>query len=318
MVEGSSLRLVDGADSLYDLAGLAIERGVEIGTLACECLSGVVIHYDSVYGGDSPWRLLPAYDHPSDPAHCLVTGTGLTHVASVRNRDAMHGGESDAPPTDSMKVFQWGVAEGKPGEGAVGVQPEWFFKGDGSILRTHGQILIKPAFAEDGGEEPEIAGLYRVDAGGRPWLVGYAGGNEFSDHAMERRNYLYLAPSKLRECALGPEAVIGERLPDSVGGRVAIVREDREVWSATIASGEANMCHSIANLEHHHFKYRQHRRPGDAHVHFFGADAFSFGADVALEDGDQMVVSWLGFGRPLVNGYRDEAGPVERVKVQAL
>lgn len=318
MVDGTGLRLLEGANSLYELAGLAIARGVEIGALATECQGDTVIDYDPVYQGTSPWTLLPAYDHPEDPAHCLVTGTGLTHVASVRNRDAMHGGESEGPLTDSMKVFQWGVMGGKPGEGAIGVQPEWFFKGDGSVLRAHGQDLVKPAFAEDGGEEPEIAGLYRVSEDGVPWLVGYAGGNEFSDHAMERRNYLYLAPSKLRECALGPEAVIGERLSDSIGGRVAVVRGNQEIWSATIASGETNMCHSIANLEHHHFKYRQHRRPGDAHVHFFGADAFSFGAGFSLEDGDLMVVSWIDFGRSLANGFRDEGSAIERVKVQAL
>lgn len=318
MVDGTGLRLVEGVGSLYDLAGLAIARGVEIGALATECLGDTVIDYDPVYQGTSSWALLPAFDHPEDPAHCLVTGTGLTHVASVRNRDAMHGGESEGPLTDSMKVFQWGVTGGKPEDGAIGVQPEWFFKGDGSILRAHGQNLVKPAFAEDGGEEPEIAGLYRVSEDGVPWLVGYAGGNEFSDHAMERRNYLYLAPSKLRECALGPEAVIGERLPDSIGGRVAVVRGTQEIWSATIASGEANMCHSIANLVHHHFKYPQHRRPGDAHVHFFGADAFSFGAGISLEDGDLMVVSWIDFGRSLANGFRDGGSAIERVKVQAL
>lgn len=318
VVDGTGLRLVEGVDSLYELAGLAMTRGLEIGALATGCLGETVLDYDLAYEGASPWELLPAFDHPEDPAHCLVTGTGLTHVASVRNRDAMHGGESEGPLTDSMKVFQWGVAEGKPGADAIGVQPEWFYKGDGSILRAHRQELVKPDFAEDGGEEPEIAGLFRVDADGVPWLVGYAGGNEFSDHAMERRNYLYLAPSKLRECSLGPEAVIGERLPESIGGRVAVLRGNQEIWSANIASGEANMCHSIANLVHHHFRYRQHRRPGDAHVHFFGADAFSFGAGIALADGDLMVVSWAGFGRSLVNQIRDEGGPVERVKVQPL
>src|SRR5918994_1056027 len=50
-----------------------------------------------------------------------------------------------------------------------------------------------PAFALDGGEEAEIAMLYLVDDGGRPRRVGYALGNEFSDHVLERQNYLYLA-----------------------------------------------------------------------------------------------------------------------------
>ncbi|MEZ5276624.1 MAG: AraD1 family protein [Opitutaceae bacterium] len=319
VVNGHELKLLVGVDSLYQLAMKAAREGLEIGSLASQLPVGEVVDYDPVYQGQSSWTLLPAFDHPGDPAHCLVTGTGLTHVASVRNRDAMHGGKpADAPLTDSMKVFQWGVEGGRPGPGELGVQPEWFFKGDASILRAHGDALTRPGYGEDGGEEPEIAGLYIVDETGLPWCVGYAGGNEFSDHAMEKRNYLYLAPSKLRECALGPEAVIGEALPDSIGGRVAIVRGGEEVWSATIATGEANMCHSIANLAHHHFKYPRHRRPGDAHIHFFGADAFSFGAGIGLVDGDEMVVSWVGFGRALINPYRSEQPLVRPIEVQSL
>ena len=66
-------------------------------------------------------------------------------------------------------------------------------------------------------------------------------------------------------------------------------------------TGEAEMCHSLRNLEHHHFKFEAHRRPGDVHVHFFGTDCLSFGAGVQLQDGDVMEVRFEGFGRPLRN-----------------
>jgi hypothetical protein len=87
----------------------------------------------------------------------------------------------------------------------------------------------------------------------------------------------------------------------AVPGTVSIERNDAVVWSQAIASGEARMSHTLANLEHHHFKYDVHRRPGDAHIHFFGADAFSFGAGIRLQHGDVMVVAFEGFGRPLRN-----------------
>jgi hypothetical protein len=61
------------------------------------------------------------------------------------------------------------------------------------------------------------------------------------------------------------------------------------------------MCHTLANLEHHHFKYPAHRRPGDAHVYFFGADAFSFGDNVKVKKGDVMEIELEGFGRALRN-----------------
>ena len=66
------------------------------------------------------------------------------------------------------------------------------------------------------------------------------------------------------------------------------------IWQAAQASGERWMCHSLANLEHHHFKYDVHRRPGDVHVHFFAADMFSFKDRLHLEDGDVMAVSFVG------------------------
>ena len=74
-----------------------------------------------------------------------------------------------------------------------------------------------PAFAEDGGEESEVVGLYVIGDQGEPWRVGFALGNEYSDHKLERQNYLYLAHSKLRQCSFGPELFIGD-LPDHVEG----------------------------------------------------------------------------------------------------
>jgi hypothetical protein len=243
-------------------------------------------------------QILPAVDHPDEPARSMVSGTGLSHIRSAHNRQAMHA--ADERPTDSMRMYQWGIEAGRPAPGEVGVSPEWFHKGTGTMLRAHNQPLEVPPYANDGGEEPEIAGVYIVDDSGAPRRIGMVAGNEFSDHEFEKKNYLYLAASKLRTCAIGPELVVD---PDFslVHGEVAIERDGRTIWSKQIHTGESVMCHSLANLEHHHFKFGQHRRPGDIHVHFFGADAFSFGEGVRLADGDVMQVQFAGFGRPLRN-----------------
>ncbi len=324
LVDGARAHLLPEYSSLYALAQTAIEKSQSIASLVEAATRDDELDYDAIYEGHSPWRILPAFDHPSESARCYVTGTGLTHVASARNRDAMHeksGSEkskqSTPPLTDSMKMFQWGVEGGKPAAGKIGVSPEWFYKGTGQILRAHGQDLEIPAYAEGGGEEPEIAGLYLIGPDGKPYRVGYATANEFSDHPLEERNYLYLAPSKLRSASIGPEAVIGADLQD-VRGTVALERDGGVLWSATIATGEENMCHTPANLEHHHFKYAAHRRPGDVHIHFFGADAFSFGAGVRAQSGDVAVVSWEGLGRPLKNQIVDEDAANELVSVGVL
>lgn len=303
LVEEPRLRLLKSFPSLFEAASQAILTSRPLQGLITADLSDTTLDYDSVYSGQSEWRVLPAADHPVDPARCLVSGTGLTHRKSAANRDAMHqsGGQKIAAPvTDSMKIYQWGAEGGRPEAGEIGVQPEWFYKGPGTVLRAHGEVLETPDFADDGGEEPEIAGIYLIGPDGQPYRLGFATGNEFSDHQMERKNYLYLAPSKLRLCAIGPEIVLDETFAD-LSGTVRVERNGETVWSHTIGTGEANMVHSLANLEHHHFKYPQHCRPGDIHVHFFGADAFSFGDGVSLENGDTMEVVWDGMGRPLRN-----------------
>jgi hypothetical protein len=219
--------------------------------------------------------------------------------------------------TDSMRMFQIGLDGGRPDSGLVGAPPEWFYKGVGTIVRAPNEQLRVPAYADDGGDEAEIAGVYLIGERGEPFRIGLAQGNEFADHVHEAKNYLYLAESKLRDCALGPELVI-EPAFDHVPGRAAVERAGKVIWQAAQASGERHMCHSLANLEHHHFKHNWHRRPGDLHIHFLGADMFSFKDRLRLEDGDVMEISFEGFGRPLRNPIRIEREEQKLVRVKPL
>jgi hypothetical protein len=189
---------------------------------------------------------------------------------------------------------------GRPKAGEIGIAPEWFHKGYGAIVQAHGEPLLVPSYADDGGEEAEIAVVYLIGPEGQPYRIGMTQGNEFSDHRFEKKNYLNLAGSKLRTCSIGPELVVD---PDfrAVPGTVSITRDGKEFWSQPIASGEEEMSHSLRNLEHHHFKFELHRRPGDVHIHFLGAHSLSFGQGVELKDGDVMEVHFDGFGRPLRN-----------------
>ncbi|HOB33320.1 MAG TPA: GguC protein, partial [Verrucomicrobiota bacterium] len=123
--------------------------------------------------------------------------------------------------------------------------------------------------------------------------------------------------SKIRTCAIGPELVVNPEF-NSVPGRVVLLRGDAELWSKDIRTGEAGMCHSLQNIEHHHFKFETHRRPGDVHVHYFGACSISFGAGVQLKDGDLMRVHFEGFGRPLCNPVRVVPGPANLISVRVI
>ena len=263
----------------------------------------------------------------------IISGTGLTHYGSARDRQNMHVNTitaqqaptaeavatagPDSKMTDSMRMFEWGRQHGRPAEGAIGIAPEWFYKGSGSVLRAHNQSLEIPGYAEDGGEEAEIAAIYVTGPDGTPFRLGMCNGNEFSDHVFERRNYLNLAGSKLRVCSIGPELVL-EAAFDDVPGTVRILRRGEPLWQKDIRTGESNMCHSLENLEHHHFKFEDHRLPGQVHVHFMGADTLSFGEQVRLQPGDVMEVQFKGFGRALRNTISAQQPLTAPVRVQTL
>jgi hypothetical protein len=296
--DGSEAAIVRNAASTYALAQEAIAKGVSLSHVIREHGLGQAVDLAQIA---AEGRMTLPLSHP-DPAHLHLTGTGLTHLGSAAARDAMHSKLQADTLTDSMKMFQMGLQEGRPAAGAIGVQPEWFYKGNGHNAVAHGAALISPGFALDGGEEPEIAGIYIIAADGQPFRVGWALANEFSDHVTERINYLYLAHSKLRPASFGPEILLGD-LPADIRGHSRLYRDGALIWEKPFLSGEANMSHSYANLEHHHFKYDVFRQAGDVHVHMFGTATLSFADGVQTQAGDIFEIDAPALGMALRNPF---------------
>jgi hypothetical protein len=298
LVHEDKIYALKGVSSTYALAQRAMRDGMKLADLAVSLAGTRGEDYAAMRREK---RMLSPLDHP-DPAHCIITGTGLTHLGSASARDSMHkkldGGEEVL--TDSLKMFKMGLEGGRPAKGQAGVQPEWFYKGDGRWLVAPDAPLPQPSFALDGGEEPEIAGLYMIDAKGNPKRLGFAIGNEYSDHVTERQNYLFLAHSKLRHCSVGPEMITG-KLPRHIEGKSRIIRKGKVMWEKPFLTGEDNMSHTLENLEYHHFKYAAFRVPGDVHIHFLGTATLSIADGVVTEDGDVFEIEAAPFGAPLRN-----------------
>lgn len=296
IVKDDKIQILSAINSVYELFHDAAKNNLSLEERATALAGEQYLEYETLVKTN---KLLPPLTHP-DPYHTWISGTGLTHLGSASSRNAMHDKTNVAQLTDSMKIFNMGVENGKMQAGIPASQPEWFFKGNGLMAVNPGQDLMSPAFAMDGGEEPEMVGLYIVDAQGTPQRIGFAVGNEFSDHKMERINYLYLAHSKLRNCSYGPELLLGN-LPESVKGTSRIIRDDNILWEKEFLTGEAHMSHNLANLEHHHFKHKLFRQPGDVHVHFFGTSVLSFADAIETQEGDVFEIMAEGFGKPLRN-----------------
>jgi len=315
---GTEVAVFDSFQSVYELAQACFAQRI----LLLELVDSLrVLGHEPYAAILESGRMLAPLTHP-DPHHCLVSGTGLTHLGSAATRDAMHQkaksqAESGSPVTDTARMFQWGVEGGKPTDHQPGAQPEWFYKGNGSIVVGSGSSITAPAFALDCGEEPELVGLYVISPEGKPVRLGYAIGNEFSDHITERKNYLYLAHSKLRQCAVGPE-LCTDPLPRHLEGRSCIRHGDTIRWEKPFLTGEDNMCHSLANLEYHHFKYAAHRVPGDVHLHFFGTATLSFADGIKVEPGERYEIHLPALGAPLINPLAIAASDFELGDVTTL
>ena len=312
VVDQHTINLLNQVTSTYQLAQQAIDSETSIEKLVTQLRSNTLVEYADII---NEGRILAPIDMP-DPAHLIVSGTGLTHLGSADTRDEMHAQnqqETQVTLTDTKKTFNLGLEGGKPAEGETGVQPEWFYKGNGHIIVNPEGELLSPAFALDAGEEPEIAGIYINDKDGNPCRIGFALGNEFSDHKTEQQNYLYLAHSKLRPCAIGPELLVGE-LPNHIEGVSRIIRNEEIIWEKAFLSGEDNMSHSIANLEYHHFKYPVFCQAGETHLHFFGTATLSFGDGIQTQAGDIFEIESAAFGRPLRNTLKISDKTIPKIK----
>ena len=85
-MEEPKLRLLDKFQSVHALAQAAIASQAALTDLVRKHATENLLGYDAIYNGESEWRLLPPIDHPEEPSRCLISGTGLTHLGSAKNR----------------------------------------------------------------------------------------------------------------------------------------------------------------------------------------------------------------------------------------
>ena len=74
---------------MYGLARAAILMGLRLDGLVETHLTSSPEEKVDLEAAYAEGRVLPPIDHP-DPAHLLVTGTGLSHLGSAEGRDKMH------------------------------------------------------------------------------------------------------------------------------------------------------------------------------------------------------------------------------------
>ena len=115
--QGDRAAFVPGVDSVRALAARAIADGTSLADAVAACGEGATVDLAAEFEAG---HLIAPIDH-EDPAHVVMTGTGLTHLGSAEGRDKMHREAAAVEKqTDSMRMFLEGVEGGKPAAGQVG------------------------------------------------------------------------------------------------------------------------------------------------------------------------------------------------------
>src|SRR5690606_30396443 len=96
---GHGARCVDGIGTVYELARAALAERSTLEDCARRHVSPEAVDLERA---EREGRLLPPIDHPN-PAHLLLSGTGLTHLGSAETRDRMHREAAGEELTDSMR-----------------------------------------------------------------------------------------------------------------------------------------------------------------------------------------------------------------------
>jgi hypothetical protein len=76
LVYDNRLHLLGTYRSVYSFAMAALDTGWKLRDALSTDLSGIELDYGEVYDLATPWRFLPAFDHPEEPSRCLVSAAG--------------------------------------------------------------------------------------------------------------------------------------------------------------------------------------------------------------------------------------------------
>lgn len=145
----------------------------------------------------------------------------------------------------------------------------WFYKGNGSLLKTHGEALNIPYHALSIACEPGIVCIYMVDPFGKLRFVGFTLGNDVHDPLLGNLDSPDALQASLRDCAIAPAMILGEmhcRL--SIDARIE--RQDAQIscreYVIDLKEWQALRRCTQAFLEQH----EQFLQPGMVHYVFHG------------------------------------------------
>lgn len=185
---------------------------------------------------------------------------------------------------------------------------DWFFKGNGTTLRTTGERIILPMQSFSGGIEVEYVLVIIITNNGRPKVVGYTIANDFSDVGMRKIHPNLANLSKLMSTGIGHELILTDKIPEHSKVVCKVVREGSDIWRKESVLGFENMKHTQSQLMDILFGSDLLKSPVySVHYLLLGASISTDKAGVELRHGDTIIIETIEDELLLHNSYEEEA-----------
>ncbi|MDT7459950.1 hypothetical protein [Citrobacter koseri] len=185
---------------------------------------------------------------------------------------------------------------------------DWFFKGNGSSLKTTGERIILPMQSVSGGIEIEYALVVIITPDCRPKIVGYTISDDFSDVGLRRRHPNLANLSKLMPTGIGHQLILIDTIPEYSEVICKIIRGGMNVWQGEGVLGGRNMKFTQKQLVDILFQNDAFKlQPYSIHYVLLGASISTDKAGFTLCHGDHIVTEIVNDGLFLENIYEEEA-----------
>jgi hypothetical protein len=202
----------------------------------CESGPGWETLRNNVSDRERPSLLSPVTPAGEAVHNLRIWLAGVTHEDSAKLR------EIEAKQSTGQTV---NVYDQKYRECAAGGIPELFEKGDPRSVVGHGEGITYAPGTIRLVPEIELVSVYGLNVDGQVELLGYTGGNDYTDNGIEAQNPLNLPQAKNWHggCAsLGPVLITPSEFDDSdIEVTCKIIRDGQEIAAKSGRTGQANL-----------------------------------------------------------------------------
>ncbi|MEE6666161.1 hypothetical protein PS423_01955 [Pediococcus acidilactici] len=164
---------------------------------------------------------------------------------------------------------------------------DWYYKGNGNVLRKDGDYLVLPLYGLWGGLETEILMVHLINENLEPVYLGYTLAIDFTNTGLRRRNKSLKNLSHISQTMVANE-IATSSFPEYDIAHTNITRGGKVIWNSDASAGKRNMWMNPKKLINFLFRNKEILLPGMIFYTLTGATMSSDKAGIHLKKGDKI------------------------------